>query len=528
MLGIPQLTEGVRARLGRTLRGKYHLDAVLGIGGMGAVYAATHRNTKRFAVKMLHPDLSIHEDIRRRFLREGYAANSVDHPGTVAVLDDDVAEDGSAFLVMELLEGAGVDSLWTHCGGKMPPSVAVAIVDRLLDVLSAAHAKNIVHRDIKPANLFVTTEGTVKVLDFGIARARDVIASGAASGGGTVTGTMLGSPAFMSPEQAMAKSSDVDSQADVWAAAATLFTLLSGEFVHHGENATQQLILAATQRARSLSNVAPGVSASLVQVVDRGLVFEKGGRWASARDMRGALREACAFADASAPATLSAAVEQYRARGNARSSTDFRPSGPGEEPPGGPQAAQMTATFGAPAGSPAEPPAGPSTTTARPVETRHAPPGAGSARPVFLRRLLAGAALLIVAGGVFLVLGPKPKPSLERGASAASSAATSGSVPAKEEPPKRVVGDLPAAEAPPEPASAPLGDAVTSSTVTGTGEGRSGVATPGGEARAQGPSRRPAPTAPAVRTTTVSQAPKCDPPYYFDARGNRLFKKECL
>jgi serine/threonine-protein kinase len=97
------------ARLGQRLRDKYVLDRVLGVGGMAAVYAATHRNKKRFAIKMLHPELSIREDIRARFLREGCVANTVDHPGAVAVLDDDVSEDGAAFLVMELLSGSSLD-----------------------------------------------------------------------------------------------------------------------------------------------------------------------------------------------------------------------------------------------------------------------------------------------------------------------------------------------------------------------------------------------------------------------------------
>src|SRR6202041_106363 len=97
-----ELMAHARTRLGTVLRGKYRLDRVLGIGGMAVVYAATHRNQKQFAVKMLHPELSLRRDIRTRFLREGYAANSFKPPGAVSVLDDDVAEDGAAFLVMEL------------------------------------------------------------------------------------------------------------------------------------------------------------------------------------------------------------------------------------------------------------------------------------------------------------------------------------------------------------------------------------------------------------------------------------------
>src|SRR5277367_3843557 len=120
------------ARLGRVLRGKYRLDRVVGIGGMATVYAATHRNKKKFAIKMLHAELSMRENIRTRFLREGYVANSVDHSGAVSVLDDDVAEDGSAFLVMELLEGATVDEVWARHGKRMPLAVVLSIGDALL------------------------------------------------------------------------------------------------------------------------------------------------------------------------------------------------------------------------------------------------------------------------------------------------------------------------------------------------------------------------------------------------------------
>jgi serine/threonine-protein kinase len=163
-----------KRRLGTVLRDKYKLESILGVGGMAVVYKATHRNQAEFAVKMLHPTLSIHPEICQRFLREGYAANSVKHPGAVLVVDDDTAEDGSAFLVMEMLDGAPLQNLWEAAPDKrLAPKAVAAITLQLLDVLVAAHAKDIVHRDIKPANLFITRDGSVKVLDFGIARARD-------------------------------------------------------------------------------------------------------------------------------------------------------------------------------------------------------------------------------------------------------------------------------------------------------------------------------------------------------------------
>ena len=120
--GDDELTSRAQARVGTVLRGKYRLDRVLGVGGMAVVYKATHRNQAEFAVKMLHPELCIRDDMRARFLREGYAANSVKHPGAVRVVDDDVAEDGAAFLVMELLDGAGRPLHERHgCACRWPP-----------------------------------------------------------------------------------------------------------------------------------------------------------------------------------------------------------------------------------------------------------------------------------------------------------------------------------------------------------------------------------------------------------------------
>src|SRR5580704_43135 len=148
-----ELVERAQERLGTVLLGKYRLDRVLGIGGMGTVYAATHRNGNEFAVKMLHADLSLRADVRNRFLREGHAAGSVKHPGAVQVLDDDVGEDGSAFLVMELLRGESLEVLWDRHDRKLALPLVAGIGIQLLDVLEAAHARGVVHRDIKPGNI---------------------------------------------------------------------------------------------------------------------------------------------------------------------------------------------------------------------------------------------------------------------------------------------------------------------------------------------------------------------------------------
>src|SRR5260370_28974654 len=143
-----------RIRVGSVLRGKWRLDALLGVGGMAAVYAATHRNGSRAAVKVLHTEWSVNPPIRSRFLREGYVANKVAHAGAVKVIDDDVAEDGALFLVTELLDGETLDDRRTRLGGRLPEDDVLSVADQLLDVLATAHSKGVVHRDLKPENLF--------------------------------------------------------------------------------------------------------------------------------------------------------------------------------------------------------------------------------------------------------------------------------------------------------------------------------------------------------------------------------------
>jgi serine/threonine-protein kinase len=274
-------------RVGEVLKDKWRLDSLVGVGGMAAVYAATHRNKNRVAVKMLHAQFSGEESIRTRFLREGYLANTVEHPGAVKVLDDDVAEDGSAFLVMELLDGETIEARWDRKGQRLDPGEVLAIGDKLLDVLAVAHEKGIVHRDIKPENLFLTREGTLKVLDFGIAR----IFEGSRDKKGTQAGYIMGTPAFMAPEQALAHWDEVDGRTDIWAVGATMFTLLSGQYVHEGQTGNEQLIRSATTPPRSLAAVDPSLPKPVVDLVDRALSFDMTKRWSDARVMREALRK---------------------------------------------------------------------------------------------------------------------------------------------------------------------------------------------------------------------------------------------
>jgi serine/threonine-protein kinase len=281
------LTARARSRVGQTLRSKWTLEGLLGVGGMAAVYAARHRNASRGAVKLLHPALAHDPGVCSRFLREGYVANTVEHAGVVRVLDDDTCEDGTVFLVMELLEGETVEQRATRKGGRLSAEEVLSIADQLLDVLVAAHAKGILHRDVKPENIFLTTEGRLKVLDFGIAKVRDATRSSA-----TQTGTTMGTPAFMAPEQALGRTREVDHRTDLWAAGATMFTLLTGRYVHEGESGNEVLVRAATQRAPSVAQVAPDVPGVVADVVDRALAFERDARFTDAASFQLEVRRA--------------------------------------------------------------------------------------------------------------------------------------------------------------------------------------------------------------------------------------------
>lgn len=270
-----------RDRLGQTLCGKYLLEEVVGVGGTAVVYRASHRNGHKVAVKMLHEYLCKSREVSRRFMREGYLANILDHPGTVRVLDDDTTDDGVAFLVLEMLEGETLEERRVRLGGVLSLDEVLSLTDQLLSVLQAAHEKNIVHRDIKPSNLFLTTEGVLKVLDFGIAR---LVNEGSATA--TKTGTMIGTPAFMPPEQALSKPREIDAKSDIWSVGATMFTLLSGELVHIAESSSEHLVKAATMKARSVAKVLPGVPENVEALIAKAMFFNKSERWASALEMR--------------------------------------------------------------------------------------------------------------------------------------------------------------------------------------------------------------------------------------------------
>ncbi len=246
-----ELERRARAQVGSTLVGKWRLTAVLGVGGMASVFAATHRNGHRVAIKLLHPELATAPEIRERFLREGYVANGIEHPGALRIVDDDITVDGLPFLVMDLLEGETLEERLQRQGGIVPRRDLLVIADGVLDVLVAAHFRGVIHRDLKPANLFLCSDGQIRVLDFGIARMTELsVASGA-----TRMGTLMGSPRYMPPEQASGLVDQIDHRSDLWSVGATMFRCLSGKHVHDAPTENQVL-------AKAMMEAAPPLPAS--------------------------------------------------------------------------------------------------------------------------------------------------------------------------------------------------------------------------------------------------------------------------
>ncbi|MBS2019017.1 MAG: serine/threonine protein kinase [Deltaproteobacteria bacterium] len=273
------------ARLGSWAVGRWRIEEHLGSGGMSAVYGAVHRSSgKRAAVKVLHARLAAIPDAVRRFLVEGSVASRVDHPGAVVVFDEGLLDDGSPCIVMERLDGGGLDRL---LDGREPlPLVdAIVILDRLLDVLASAHLAGITHRDVKPDNVFVTTHGTVKLLDFGIARDDEAVSA-------TQAGQIMGTPAYMPPEQAEGRWSEVDRRADVFSVGAVAIALLAGEPPRICGTPNLTLLAATSVPLRGVRERRLEVPPAIAGVVDRAIAWSKGDRFASASEMREALRAA--------------------------------------------------------------------------------------------------------------------------------------------------------------------------------------------------------------------------------------------
>jgi eukaryotic-like serine/threonine-protein kinase len=269
------------SRVGELVGEKYRILRIIAEGGMGVVYEAQHAVVKRrFAVKFLRADLADRRDLLTRFHREAQAAGALESEHIAASIDFGILADGTPYIVMEYLVGESLAALLAR-EGRLPLGRAVDLCLQACKGVQAAHSAGIVHRDLKPENLFVSRreDGSdlVKVLDFGIAKLEQAEISHAA----TTTGTILGTPAYMSPEQARGDKS-IDHRTDVYGLAAILFEMLSGKKPHPGDSPNAILHHIATQPALPLASVQPDLPPLLVDTVELALSCDRNLRHASA------------------------------------------------------------------------------------------------------------------------------------------------------------------------------------------------------------------------------------------------------
>lgn len=255
--------------IGRNIDGRYRIDATLGIGGMGTVYRGTRLSIgDEVAIKILHPDQVKVPQAAERFRREAQAAARLKHMNAVTVYDFGVSNEGLFYLVMELVEGESVRNMIKQ-RGPFTPSAAAEVMTQVCAALDEAHRQNIVHRDIKPDNIMVQAAVgglRVKVLDFGIAKLRDQAASNL-----TQTGSVMGTPHYMSPEQCIGE--ELDSRSDIYSLGVVLYEMLAGVVPFNSPTSTAVVVQHVNQpppplRAMNLS-ISPAVEAVVMHALEK-------------------------------------------------------------------------------------------------------------------------------------------------------------------------------------------------------------------------------------------------------------------
>jgi serine/threonine-protein kinase len=259
--------------------GDYEILGILGAGGMGKVYKVRNTISDRVeAMKILLPDLAGQKDLADRFLREIKLLASLHHPN-IAALRTALTLDNQLVMIMEFVDGVTLSSRLHQ--GAIPPALAVKYIDQVLDALSYAHKQNIIHRDIKPANMMLTPDGTVKLMDFGIARSASDRAL-------TMTGTTLGSLNYMPPEQV--KGDPADNRSDLYSLGVSLYEMVTGQLPFTADSNYAMMAAHLQEVPKPPIVLRPGIPQALNQIIVMALAKDPGQRFQSADAFRGALK----------------------------------------------------------------------------------------------------------------------------------------------------------------------------------------------------------------------------------------------
>ncbi len=269
---------------GRIIDGRYVVESVIGAGGMGLVLKARHKFTGAdVALKVLKPELELDTEVQMRFLAEARAPTAIGHPGIVSVVDAGKAPDGLLYLVMELLIGKPLRIALAR--NELGAGDMRRILLELLEALGSAHTRGFVHRDLKPENVFLCgASATVKLLDFGIAKVLDAGIARVK----TQTGTTLGTPAYMAPEQ-FHDPSGVDARADLWAVGVMTYEMLSGRLPLRADSVQAMLVAVATQEPDPINVHLPNAPLSVDAFFRRALARDRTNRFSTAAEMATAL-----------------------------------------------------------------------------------------------------------------------------------------------------------------------------------------------------------------------------------------------
>jgi len=259
--------------------GDYEILGILGAGGMGKVYKVRNTISDRVeAMKILLPDLAGQKDLADRFLREIKVLASLNHPN-IAALRTALTLDNQLVMIMEFVDGVTLSSRLHQ--GAIPPALAVKYIDQVLDALSYAHKQNIIHRDIKPANMMLTPDGSVKLMDFGIARS-------ATDRSLTMTGTTLGSLNYMPPEQV--KGDPADNRSDLYSLGVSLYEMVTGQLPFQADSNYAMMAAHLQEVPKPPIVLRPGIPQALNQIIVMALAKDPGQRFQSADAFRGALK----------------------------------------------------------------------------------------------------------------------------------------------------------------------------------------------------------------------------------------------